>query len=104
MAKRIDHWGNIRDIPFEMVTERHADNFVIITIYGNDCGFSYGFQLKIGRLIRQKTANIKDTIFKTADAAFSGAKSEIRRLLYSPKMRKLSADFVNIWYNQPELF
>ena len=100
-----DAWGNIRGEPAGSTEERHGDYYVKIFIYGVDGRFYYGYQIKIGTMIRQKTANIKDRSFSTAELARSSASVEIERVCGTNKnVNKLFADFIRIRYNQGSLF
>ena len=100
-----DAWGNIRTEPAGGTEERHGDYYVKIFIYSVEGKFFYGYQLKIGTMIRQKAANIKDRSFSTAELARSACSIEIERVCNSNKnVKKLFADFIRIRYNQGSLF
>ena len=100
-----DAWGNIRGEPAGTTEERHGDYYVKILIHCVEGVFYYGYQIKIGTMIRQKAANIKDRSFSTAELARSSASMEIERVCNTNKnVKKLFADFIRIRYNQGTLF
>jgi len=100
-----DVWGNVQGEPAGSTEERHGDWYVKITVYCVEGKFYYGYQIKIGTMIRQKTANIKDRAFSTAELARSSASVEIERVCNTNKnVKKLFADFIRIRYNQGSLF
>jgi len=100
-----DAWGNIKGEPAGSIEERHCEHYVKIFIYSVDGRFYYGYQIKVGTMIRQKAANINDRNFPTAELARSSASVEIERVCSTNKnVNKLFADFIRIRYNQGSLF
>jgi hypothetical protein len=100
-----DAWGNIRGEPSGSVDERHDNHFVKLLVYQKDGRFYYGYQIKIGTMIKQKTANIKDRSFTSEDGARGAASIEVERVCNSNKnVKKLFAEFIRIRYNQRTLF
>jgi hypothetical protein len=100
-----DIWGNLRNNPARIIEERHGDNFINLFIYEYEHHFYYGYQLKVGTMIRQKLANVKDKNYPGSDIARVYASAEIKTLCDTNKnVRKLFEDFTKIRYNQPELF
>jgi hypothetical protein len=100
-----DAWGNIRGEPCGTVDERHGDNFIRVLIYKREEGFYYGFQLKVGTMIREQATNIHGEAFGTADTARAAAGREIEALCGTNKnVKKLFVDFGKIRYNQGMLF
>jgi hypothetical protein len=100
-----DAWGNIRNTPVKVIEESHDDNFVKIFIYEIDGCFYYGYQIKVGKTICQKTANISDKPFGTKDLARIYGCNEVENTCNSNKnTRKLFAEFKRIANAQLELF
>ena len=100
-----DAWGNICVEPCGQIEERHGDYFVRIFIHNFNDRYYYGYQLKIGTMIRQRVANAKDQGFSTTEIARSSASVEIERVCNTNKnVKKLFADFLRIRYNQGTLF
>lgn len=104
-ANICDAWGNLRIPPVKTIEEIHGDNFLKLFIYELDGLFYYGFQLKLGGVIRQKTANIKDVAHKTREAARITGCREIQAIgTANRSVKKVFADFSKIRYDEPELF
>jgi len=100
-----DAWGNIQGEPFCAVEERHGNSFVRILIFRAAGRFYYGYQINIGTMIKQKTANMNDHSFSSADFARSAASIEIERICNTNKnVKKMFVDFIRIRYNQGSLF
>jgi hypothetical protein len=100
-----DAWGNLRGKSVRIIEERRGDNFINIFIYEYEHYFYYGYQLKVGTMIKQKLANIKDKNYSGSDIALAYANAEIKALCDTNKnVRKLFVGFTKIRYNQPELF
>jgi hypothetical protein len=100
-----DVWGNLRNNPIQIIEEHHGDNFIKIFIYEYEHHFYYGYQLKVGTMIRQKLANVKDENYTSIDNIARAASAKIKTLCDTNKnVRKLFEDFTKIRYNQPELF
>jgi hypothetical protein len=100
-----DTWGYFRTAPIKTIEEIHGENFVRIFIYQNANNFFYGYQIKIGNMIKQKPANIKDISFADTDSTRIKACREIQSVCAANRSaRKLIADFDKIRYTQPTLF
>lgn len=100
-----DIWGNLRIDPVRIIEERHGEDHIKISIYRYADTFIYGYELKVGSMIRQKLANIEDTGYKNSEVAGIYAGREIETLCNTNKnVKKLFTDFIKIRYNQPELF
>ena len=100
-----DTWGNIQGEPLCTVEERHGNGFVRIFIFSAGGRFYYGYQISIGTMVKQKTANINAHSFGSADFARSAASIEIERICNTNKnVKKMFADFIKIRYNQGSLF
>jgi len=100
-----DTWGNIQGEPLCTVEERHGEGSVKIFIHRTNGRFYYGYQINIKTMVRQKTANINDHSFGSADFARSVASIEIERVCNTNKnVKKTFANFVQIRYNQGSLF
>ena len=100
-----DTWGNLRGEPDKIIEERHGDNSAKIFIYKIGELFCYGFQLKMGTIIRQKAANIGAAVYKTPGAAHEAAGNEIANICATNKNSKnYFADFVKIRYTDCDLF
>jgi hypothetical protein len=100
-----DAWGNIREKPSSTVDEHHGDNFIRVLFYNRDTVYYYGFQVKMGTMFRERSANIHDEAFGSADAARAAANREIEALCGTNKnVKKLFVDFGKIRYNQGMLF
>jgi hypothetical protein len=100
-----DIWGNLRIPPTQVIEERHEENYIKIFLYQNSDTFLYGYQIKVGSLLRQKTANITNKGYKTIDLARLYAENEIKTICNGNKTaRKVFAEFIKIRYNHPELF
>jgi hypothetical protein len=98
--------GNIRYPPEKVIEERHGNNFIKVFLYEYDGGFLYGYQIKIAGMIRQKAANVNDSIRGSSEAAFTDACKEIQNLCMAKRsVREIFIDFDKIMcYNQLELF
>jgi hypothetical protein len=100
-----DVWGNIRADPIKIIEETHDDNFVNLFIYEIDGAFFFGYQIKVGKTICQKAANIDDETFETQELARVFGCAEIQNACNSNKnTRKLFAGFKKIKDAQLELF
>jgi hypothetical protein len=100
-----DTWGNLRGEPHNVIEETIGDNFIKVFIYHADAVYCYGFQLKVGTLIRQKAANISAAIYKTEGAAREAAGKEIEAVCAGNKnSTKFFADFTKIRYTEYDLF
>jgi hypothetical protein len=102
-----DRWGNIKAKPERTIEENHGKNFIKIFIFQISSNFYYGFQFRIEKLVRQKAANIKGQPYETLEAARIAAREELKKIIFKTRSRGLKmlfADFVNLYYNQPELF
>jgi hypothetical protein len=99
-------FGNLTGDPSSTVEEKRGEHFIKIFIYENGGGYVYGYQVKVGKLIRQKVANIADERFATRERARISAVSEIEtlRAAMNATSRNIFADFSIIRHNQPELF
>jgi hypothetical protein len=105
MMENFDTWGNLRGDPLKVIEEAHDGNTVKVLIYRVDDTFCYGYQLKMGTLIRQKAANIGEAIHKDEAAARKAAGNEIAAICETNKnSKKFFADFEKIHYNQYDLF
>jgi hypothetical protein len=100
-----DTWGNLRGEPHNVIEETIGDNFIKIFIYRVDAAYCYGFQLKVGTLIRQKAANINAATYKTGRAAREAAGKEIEAVCAGNKnSKKFFTDFTKIRYTEYDLF
>lgn len=111
-----DAWGNLKGPPIKTVDEYHGDDFIKIFVYryddmsddsclGRPADYYFGFQIKIDKLVRQKTANIADKPSRSVDEARIEARDIIINICRKNRaIRRLFADFLIIRYNQPELF
>jgi hypothetical protein len=100
-----DAWGNIRAAPVKTIEESHDDNFVRVFVYEIDGAFYSGWQMKVGKMIRQKAANINDRNFNTKDLARIYGCMEVETACASNKnTRKLFSEFKRIASAQLELF
>jgi len=100
-----DTWGNFRGAPLRSIDEVQGENNIKISIYKVGELFSFGYQLKVGTVIRQKAANIGGAIYKTEGAAREAAGKEVEAVCASNKnSKKAFADFQNILYNEYDLF
>jgi hypothetical protein len=101
----LDQWGNLRLQEEKVIEEIHGQNFIRIFIYKYNEQFFYGFQIKIGKLVRQKKANINDPPMQSTEAAREAARKQIIGICKTGHaIKKLFNDFTVIQYNQPELF
>jgi len=110
-----DQWGNLKGPPIKIIDEYHGESFIKIFIYqylsiasaasGRTDDYFFGFQLKLGQLIRQKRANIADRPMRNIDEARLAARNMIVDICRKSKATKsIFAEFTVIRYNQPELF
>jgi hypothetical protein len=105
MSEGFDTWGNLRGDPIRVVEEERGGNFVKVFVYKAGGLFAYGFQLKVGTVIRQRTANIGGAVFKTEGAAREAAGKEVEAICATNKnSRKFFADFQKIRYTDCDLF
>jgi hypothetical protein len=101
----INTWGNIHGEPFNLIEEAHDNNYVKISIYKTNDLFAYGFQLKMGTVIRQKVANIGGAVYKTMGAAREAAGKEVAAVCATNKnSKKYFLEFKNICYIDYDLF
>jgi hypothetical protein len=100
-----DTWGNLRGEPLRVIEETHGNNFVKVLIYKPNDFFAYGFQLRVGTVIRQKAANIGGAIYKSEGEAREAAGVEIEAICAVNKnSKKYLVEFQNIRYNSYDLF
>lgn len=110
-----DQWGNLKGTPAKTIEENHAENFVKIFIYQyssintvinhRQADFYFGFQLRIGKLVRQKQANIADSPCRSIESARIDARNMIIDICKKNRaIKKIFADFTMIGYDQLELF
>jgi hypothetical protein len=105
METLTDIYGNFRAVPEQIIEERHNGDFIKISIYKNESGFYYGYQIKIAAMVKQKTANIKEKTYRSADAACMYAVLEIERICMAHRtVRKVYVNFTKIRHSQRELF
>jgi hypothetical protein len=107
MPAYCDRWGNFHKEPERIIEENHGLNFIKILIFEHNGLFFFGYQIKIEKLIRQKAANIKNANFETIDAARIGAREELKTVIFKTRSHGVKmqfANFVKVYYNQPELF
>ena len=103
----VDRWGNMRGEPDKRIDETIGDNYINILFYKLNDGsdFIYGFQLKVGTVIRQKTAKVAGPFYKTTAEAHKAAGEEIKAVCAINKnSKKYFEEFKTICYNEPELF
>jgi hypothetical protein len=98
-------WGNLRGDPVRIIEEAHGDNFVKVFIYQSGDLYAYGFQLKVGTVIRQRAANIGGAVFKTEGAAREAAGKEVEAICATNKnSKKYFTEFTKIMYIGYDLF
>jgi hypothetical protein len=98
-------FGAILSDPVKTIIENHNKDFVRIYLYEFSGAYHFGYQLKVGRIIRQKLANIADPPLESAEAARMAARDEIKQICGSSRfVQNVFAGFTAIMYNQPELF
>jgi hypothetical protein len=98
-------WGNLRGDPVRIIEEAHGDNFVKVSIYQSGVSFAYGFQLKMGTVIRQRAANISGAVFKSEGSAREAAGKEVEAICATNKnSKKYFAEFSKIMYTDYDLF
>jgi hypothetical protein len=104
-VKDFDTWGNLRGEPCRVIEEAHGKNTVKVSVYRVDNAFCYGYQLKVGTLIRQKVANISGAIHNSEGRARTAAGNEIAAICDTNKnSKKFFAEFTKIRYNEYDLF
>jgi hypothetical protein len=104
-VETFDTWGNLRGAPCKAIEEAHGENMVKVSVYRVDNAFCYGYQLRVGTLIRQKAANIGWAIYNSEGAAREAAGNEIMAICETNKnSKKFFAEFTKIRYNQYDLF
>ena len=100
-----DTWGNLRGEPCFLIEEAQGNNFIHISIYRVGELFAYGFQLRVGTVIRQKMANIGGAVYKTENAAREAAGKEVEAVCATNKnSKKYFAEFQKIRYTDYDLF
>jgi hypothetical protein len=100
-----DRWGNIRAAPVKVVEETRGDNFIKVLLYEVDGLFYFGYQIKVGKTLRQKAANIHGRSFGTKELARICGCAEVEVTCNSNKnTRKLFTEFKKIAGAQLELF
>jgi hypothetical protein len=103
--ENFDTWGNLRGDPKKVIEETQGDNTIKVMIYQVEGAYYYGYQLKVGTLIRQKAANISAAIYKSEGAAREAAGKEIEAVCAGNKnSKKFFADFTKIRYTEYDLF
>ena len=105
MDNNFDQWGNLKGEPIRIVEEHHGDNFIRIYIHEANGLFAYGFQLKMGTVIRQTPANIGGAIFASEKMARIAASKEVEAVCSSNKnSKKIFSEFQNILHCGYSLF
>jgi hypothetical protein len=100
-----DAWGNIRIAAVKVIEETHEENFVRLFIHEVCGAFYFGYQIQVGKTVRQKSANINDRSFEKKELARIYGCMEIQSTCNSNKnTRKLFAEFNRIANAQQELF
>jgi hypothetical protein len=101
----VDTWGNLRGDPYKVIEEAQGGNTIKVMIYQAGGAYCYGFQLKVGTLIRQRAANIEGAVYKTEGAAREAAGREIEAVCGGNKnSKKFFGDFTKIRYTEYDLF
>jgi hypothetical protein len=101
----VDRWGNFKFSPAKIIEEIREGNFVKIFLYEYEGGFYYGYQLKLGGVVKQKAANKNDAALGTADAARIHACMDITKIgMANRSIRAIFTTFDKVRYNQPTLF
>jgi hypothetical protein len=91
--------------PHKLIEEIHGENCIRVFIYQVDMLFYYGYQLKVGTLLRQKVANIGAIAYKTGGAAREAAGKEIEIICGGNKnSKKYFEEFAQIRYTEYDLF
>jgi hypothetical protein len=104
-VENFDTWGNLRGEPCKVIEEAHGENHVKVSIFRVDNAYCYGYQLKVGTLIRQKAANIGMAIHNSEGAAREAAANEVAAVCNTNKnSKKFFEEFSRIRYNQYDLF
>jgi hypothetical protein len=105
MSDNFDTWGNLRGDPIKVIDEARENNFVKISIFKVGELYAYGFQLRVGTVIRQRAANIGGAIYDSEGAAREAAGNEVEAICATNKnSKKYFADFQKIRYNNYDLF
>jgi hypothetical protein len=106
MPDNHDVWGNLRGEPCRIIEEAHGSNYIKILIYKADIFFAYGFQMRVGSIMRQKAANISGAIYLTAARAKEAAGNEIESICKTNRnSKKYFEEFSSkIRYTVSELF
>jgi hypothetical protein len=100
-----DAWGNLRGDPFNFIEETHGENTIKVFIYQVEMLFYYGYQLKVGTLLRQRVANIGAVAYKTEAAAQEAAGKEIEIICAGNKnSKKYFEEFTKVRYIEYDLF
>ena len=100
-----DQWGNLKCPPAKTVEENHNGDFIKIFLYEYTACFYFGYQIKLGKIIQQKKANITDQPLRTVETARIAAQNTIIDICRKNKaMKRIFEDFTVIKYNQQELF
>jgi hypothetical protein len=103
--ENFDTWGNLRGDPKKVIEETQGDNTIKVMIYQVESVYCYGYQLKVGTLIRQKAANISAAIYKSEGAAREAAGKEIKIICDGNKnSKKYFKEFTQIRYTEYDLF
>jgi len=98
-------WGNLCGKPLQLIEETHENNFVNVLIYQVGDSFTYGYQLRVGTIIRQKAANVDSAKYKSIGKAREAAGNEIQAICNTNKnSKKYFAEFKKICYIDSELF
>jgi hypothetical protein len=100
-----DTWGNLRGDPHKLIEETHGEHMIKVFIYQVDMRYYYGYQLKVGTLLRQRVANIGAAAYKTEGAAWEAAGKEIEIICAGNKnSKKYFEEFTQIRYTDYDLF
>lgn len=100
-----DAWGNLRGDPLKVIEETRGENVIKVFIYQADARFYFGYQLKVGTLLRQRVANIGAVAYKTEVAAREAAGKEIEIMCGGNKnSKKYFEEFTKIRYTEYDLF
>jgi hypothetical protein len=100
-----DTWGNLRGDPHKLIEETRGENMIRVFVYKVDTHFYYGYQLKVGTLLRQRVANIGAAAYKTEGAAREAAGKEIKIICDGNKnSKKYFEEFTQIRYTEYDLF
>ena len=103
--QNVDTWGNLHGDPHKLIEETHGEHMIKVFIYQVDARFYYGYQLKVGTLLRQRMANIGAVAYKTEGAAREAAGKEIEIMCAGNKnSKKYFEAFTKIRYIEYDLF